>query len=236
MADFLLIHGACHGAWCWRYVVPLLEQLGHSATAIDLPGHGEDRTPVEEVTLESYARAIAEHCTGRTALVGHSMGGYAIAAAACLVPNKIGKLIYLCAYVPDEGASLAEMRMRAPTQPLLPAVRMGADGISFTIDPEMAADIFYNDCTDEVRKDAVPRLCPQATAPTSVPFHSTPEMRALPRHYIRCLNDHTIPPDFQVTMTAGWPPEDVQEMTCGHSPFFADPFGLAGCLDKAVRG
>lgn len=235
MADFLLVHGSCHGAWCWRLVVPLLEQLGHSATAIDLPGHGEDPTPVEDVTLDRYARKIARHCSGETVLVGHSMGGYAIAAAACLVPHEIRKLVYLCAYVPEDGASLAEMRMRAPTQPLLPAVRMRADGISFTIDPEMAADIFYNDCTDEIRKDAVPRLCPQATAPTNVAFHSAPEMRALPRHYIRCLNDQTIPPAFQLTMTAGWPPRDVQDMACGHSPFFADPSGLAECLDRAVR-
>jgi pimeloyl-ACP methyl ester carboxylesterase len=234
MADFLLIHGSCHGAWCWEDVLPLLTAAGHTARAIDLPGHGCDRTPVSAVTLEAYAQAIAKACGPDTVLVGHSMGGYAISAAACLVPSSIRQLIYLCAYVPQEGATLAEMRKMAPTQPLLPAVRMRSDGISFTIDPDMAPDIFYNDCAQDVAQRAVARLCVQATAPTGVPFQGTPEMRALPRHYIRCLRDKAIPPAFQVTMTDGWQPATVQDMDCGHSPFLADPQGLVACLERAI--
>ena len=44
MARFLLIHGAGHGAWCWRAVLPLLRAMGHEAEALDLPSHGSDRT------------------------------------------------------------------------------------------------------------------------------------------------------------------------------------------------
>ena len=36
MAAFLLVHGSCHGAWCWRDVIPALDGLGHSARAVDL--------------------------------------------------------------------------------------------------------------------------------------------------------------------------------------------------------
>ena len=49
---FLLIHGGFHGAWCWDRVVPELEQLGHKAVAIDLPGHGE-RLGVEPLVIDS---------------------------------------------------------------------------------------------------------------------------------------------------------------------------------------
>lgn len=235
MADILLIHGSCHGAWCWERVIPLLRARGHSARAIDLPGHGDDRTPVGDVTLDAYAEAIAAACGPRTVLVGHSMGGYAITAAARLVPQKIARLVYLCAYVPREGLSLAQMRMQAPTQPLLPAVRMRPDGISFTIDPAMAAGIFYNDCGDDVANAAIARLCVQATAPTGVPFTSTPAQASLPRHYIRCMKDCTIPPEFQVTMTQDWPAGDVEEMPCGHSPFLSDPEDLAARFDRVAR-
>jgi pimeloyl-ACP methyl ester carboxylesterase len=235
MADFLLIHGSCHGAWCWEVLIPHLEKAGHIARAIDLPGHGQDRTPLTEVTLASYAEAVASVCGTETMLVGHSMGGYAITAAARLVPEAIARLIYLCAYVPREGVSLAEMRMMAPYHPLLPAVRK-SDDISFTIDPEMAPAIFYNDCPPEVSERAVARLCPQAIAPTQVPFHGTPAQTALPRRYIRCLNDRTIPPEFQVTMTQNWPPDHIQEMACGHSPFFSNPEDLAARLIKAATG
>ena len=78
MAIFLLIHGAWHGGWCWRKVVPLLEADGHRALAPDLPGHGKDETPLTEVTLASYSDRICEIAgaqPGPIILVGHSMGG-----------------------------------------------------------------------------------------------------------------------------------------------------------------
>ena len=58
MAHFLLVHGAAHGAWCWRDLLPELTAKGHSVQAIDLPGHGQDSTPYQQVTLDNYADAI----------------------------------------------------------------------------------------------------------------------------------------------------------------------------------
>jgi len=54
MNSYVLIHGACHGAWCWEKVIPLLTQKGHKALAIDLPGNGQDKTPIKEITLKKY--------------------------------------------------------------------------------------------------------------------------------------------------------------------------------------
>ena len=78
MSQFLLAHGAFHGAWCWRKTVAELEKRGHRAKAIDLPGQGEDRTPLKEVTLDTMVdRIIAEMADlpGQVVLVGHSLGG-----------------------------------------------------------------------------------------------------------------------------------------------------------------
>ena len=58
MATCLLIHGAWHGGWCWRKVLPLVERKGHVALAPDLPGHGDDKTPTAAVTLQAYADRI----------------------------------------------------------------------------------------------------------------------------------------------------------------------------------
>ena len=61
---------------------PLLEAYGHEAVAIDLPGHGEDRTPPESVTFQDYVdRTIAavQASRGDSILVGHSMGGAIVA-------------------------------------------------------------------------------------------------------------------------------------------------------------
>ena len=236
MADILLIHGSCHGAWCWDKLLPLLQAKGHRARAIDLPGHCSDDTPVHTVTLDHYAEAIIENCTEQTTLVGHSMGGYAISAAAARIPEQIAQLIYLCAYVPQDGLMLAEMRKKAPRQPLLPAIRMAQDGLSFTVDPDMAPGIFYHDCAPDDVAFALSRLCPQAVAPNNTGVSDMSTVKELPRCYIRCMDDHTIPPEFQVTMTKDWPAYAVHEMPCGHSPFFSDPEGLATHIDRAIRG
>lgn len=46
MNTYVLIHRAWHGGWCWENVIPLLENQGHKVIAPDLPGHGNDKTPV----------------------------------------------------------------------------------------------------------------------------------------------------------------------------------------------
>lgn len=236
MAEFLLVHGAGHGAWCWRDVVPALERLGHKTKAIDLPGHGEDTTPYQEVTLDLYADAILDALDHPMIVVGHSMGGYPISLAAERNPLNFQHLVYLCAYVPKPGLSLAQMRMEAPYQPLLPAIRMTEDRTGWTADPDMIGDVFYHDCPDGTVDYARDRLCIQATQPTSVPVETGENYASVPRSYIRCADDRTIPPEYQVTMTEDWPKDRVFTMDCAHSPFFADPDGLAEILDQIAKG
>ncbi|MYM57102.1 alpha/beta fold hydrolase [Thalassovita mangrovi] len=236
MAEFLLVHGAGHGAWCWRDVVPALERLGHRAKAIDLPGHGEDTTPYQEVTLDLYADAILDALDHPMIVVGHSMGGYPITLAAERNPLNFQHLVYLCAYVPKPGLSLAQMRMEAPYQPLLPAIRMTEDRTGWTADPDMIGDVFYHDCPEGTVDFARDRLCIQATQPTSVPVETGKNYASVPRSYIRCADDRAIPPEYQVTMTEDWPSDHVFTMDCAHSPFFADPDGLARILDQIAKG
>jgi pimeloyl-ACP methyl ester carboxylesterase len=86
-----LVHGAFHGAWCWRKTVAELEKRGHQALAIDLPGQGDNTTPLSMVTLESMADRIVttlDCSSGRAVLVGHSAGGMAISAAAEKAPER----------------------------------------------------------------------------------------------------------------------------------------------------
>lgn len=60
MSTFVLVHGGWSGGWTWEKVVPLLEKAGHKVEAPDLPGHGDDHTPIPEVSLQSYADRISE--------------------------------------------------------------------------------------------------------------------------------------------------------------------------------
>lgn len=74
MSSFVFVHGAQHGAWCWHKVVPRLQAQGHDAITFDLPAHGTDTTPKEEVTLDGYADrtlAVLAELDGPATLVGH---------------------------------------------------------------------------------------------------------------------------------------------------------------------
>ncbi|KJZ20657.1 alpha/beta fold hydrolase [Loktanella sp. S4079] len=231
MPEFLLIHGSCHGAWCWDDVIPHLQAAGHKARAIDLPSHGQDTTPPQDVTLDLYAKAIVDAIQDPVVLVGHSMAGYPITAAANLAPDKISKLIYLCAYVPSNCKTLAEMRRMAPSQPLLDAIIVDEDRVTFSVDPAQATAKFYHDVAPERAKWAVGNLGPQPILPQETPLSPAHD---LPVHYIRCTDDRTIPPAFQVTMTQDWPTSDVTEMATSHSPFLSQPRALAEQLIRAA--
>lgn len=236
MSDFLLIHGSCHGAWCWRDVIPVLEALGHRARAIDLPGHGDAPCPIEDITLDSYADAILAAIDTPAIVVGHSMAGFPISAAAEKNPARIARLVYLCAYAPRDGVSLVDMRQEAPRQPLLAAIEKTPDGLGFTVRDDKLAEAFYHDCPEGTVAYAREHLCVQAIRPQATPIRLGANYASVPKSYIRCAEDHAIPPEYQQTMTEGWPPEDVSEMPASHSPFFAAPEDLARRLDRIARG
>lgn len=231
MAHFLLIHGSGHGAWCWRDVIPALTRLGHSATAIDLPSHGADDTPVEQVTLADYADTIQAALTQPSYVVGHSMGGYPITLAAEQDNRLIKGLIYLCAYTPWPDMTLGQMRLQAPYQPLAQAIIPSADRKSWRFDTAQAERLLYHDCP-QVLPYALANLTAQAVAPTQTTIALSPRSQDLPRAYIRCLQDGTIPPEFQTEMAARFAPEDVFDMNTSHSPFFSAPDALAGIFDR----
>ncbi len=235
MARFLLVHGSCHGAWCWRDLIPALEALGHEARAIDLPAHGADPVPAGEATLDSYAEAILAAIDDPVTLVGHSAAGYPITLAAERAPERITRLVYLCAYVPAPGLSMIDMRRAGPSQPLAGAVHADPDRVTYRIDPEKARDCYYHDCPAAAVAFALPRLCPEPIAPQSTALPPLVRSAGVERHYIRCDDDRTIPPDYQTTMSTGFPAARVTALPTGHSPFFAAPEALARRL-SAIAG
>lgn len=95
MSTYVLVHGAWHGAWCWKYVIPILENEGHNVIALDLPGHGEDKTPIPEITFDAYAKRVCKILDEQSepvVLVGHSMGGAVISQVAEYLPSKNHKI------------------------------------------------------------------------------------------------------------------------------------------------
>lgn len=114
MATFVLVHGAWHGGWCWRKVVPLLEAAGHAVYAPTLTGLAERAAELSpDVGLDTHIQDIAgllvDNDLHEVILVGHSYGGMVITGAADQEPERIGRLVYLDTFVPRDGESMASV-------------------------------------------------------------------------------------------------------------------------------
>src|SRR5437868_467724 len=112
MSTYVLVHGAFHGSWCWEKIVPLLKQVGHQVEILDLPGHGQDKTPLREITLATYTKRVCETLEAQVEpviLVGHSMSGIVITQVAEERPEKIQTLVFLTARLLQNGQSVFQI-------------------------------------------------------------------------------------------------------------------------------
>ncbi len=231
LTNYVLIHGAWHGAWCWDKVAPILKANGHNIEAIDLPGSGMDKTPINQVTLEAYTQRVCRILDAQkepVILVGHSLGGLTITQAAEFRPEKIKTLVYLTAFLLRNGQSRISVRDQDPDS-LSPRHTVYSENKTYTVfDKEAAKEVLYADCSDEDIARAKSLLCPQAFAPLTVPLHLTEEnFGRVPRVFIECLNDKAISPSMQKKMYTATPCQKILSLNTSHSPFFSAPKTLA---------
>jgi pimeloyl-ACP methyl ester carboxylesterase len=232
VSKYVLVHGAWHGSWCWEKVVPLLRQAGHQVETLDLPGHGQDRTPIREITLAAYTKHVCETLDAQAEpviLVGHSMGGIVITQVAEERPENIQTLVYLTAFLPQNGESLLQIARTNSDSLLTPNLMVNEEQGYLTFKERAPLkEIFYADCPDEVVARAKSLLVRQAIAPMATPVRITAEhFGRVPRVYIECLRDRTISPSIQKMMYMATPCQTILSMETSHSPFFSAPQELA---------
>ena len=234
MADFLLIHGAWHGAWCWKKLVPALQKAGHQVRITNLPGHGGDPTDPASIHLETYAGHVVELLDAGDApviLLGHSMGGMVITQAAEYRPDRIQALVYLTAFLPRNGESLLAIEERNPKASVPPNLVPDAAGITATINADQITNLFYHDCSEADIAFATRQLTPQPLAPLAEPVTlSDNNFGSIPRVYIECTEDRAICLEQQRVMHQATPCDRVFSLATSHSPFFSAPRELTGIL------
>lgn len=234
MTTFVLVHGAFHGAWCWTKVVPALARRGHRALALDMPGSGEDCTPLPKVTLDSYAARIGEALAAEkepVVLVGHSLGSMAVALATERWPERVKRLVYLAGFAPRDGQSLFTS-LEAMDNPASTVTTPPTDhpwtGLSEYPDLKIARKRFYNECAEEDIAFALPLLRPQANAPRVTPVRLSRERyERVPRIFIGCSKDRAMSDARRQKMIDDGGCERCIELPTDHSPFLAMPDRLA---------
>jgi pimeloyl-ACP methyl ester carboxylesterase len=111
MTDYVLIHGAWHGSWCWARVRRLLAAGAHRVFTPTLTGVGErSHLLSRDVGLDTHVADVANLMIWENlrdvVLVGHSYGGVVARHVADRMPDRIRSLIYLDAFVPENGKTL----------------------------------------------------------------------------------------------------------------------------------
>lgn len=236
--QYVLVHGACHGAWCWDEVATRLRRAGHQVVTPDLPGHGRRAAEVRRASVHAYGRAVADAMArdgvSRGIVVGHSMGGIVIPTAAALCPERVAHLVFLAAVVVPDGGSLAAANMGAPGRELLRGMAMGRGDGTFLYPAETAWARWMGDLPRD--HPAALRALSLLTRQAVRPFVEPVDLRVfyamrVPRTYIRCLADLAVPPDRAAGYAARLGVEPL-DMPCAHNAMLSAPDDLTRILER----
>ncbi|WP_159591105.1 alpha/beta fold hydrolase [Chelativorans xinjiangense] len=235
----ILIHGAWQGSWVWTRLMPLLEDAGLAAIAVDLPGNGHDDTSPEAVSLDLYVQHIEKIVAatkGCVSLVGHSGGGVVATAAAEALAGKVDRVAYIAGMMLPSGMRFAEFLAdeRAADRGLAgigPHLVWSPDRQSTAVPTEAAAEIFLSDMAHDAALAALARLTPQPQGGRDVAVRWTDSrFNRLPRLYIECLRDRSVAHELQRRMQELVPGAERVMLDAGHVPHISAPAQLAGAL------
>jgi pimeloyl-ACP methyl ester carboxylesterase len=240
---FVLVHAAWHGGWCWKKVAPLLRARGYDVFTPTLTGLG-DRAHLAHplVGLDTHVEDVAnlleyEDLRGAI-LVGHSNGGTLITAVAERVPERLAHVVYLDAFVPEDGQATIDL-ITFPREAWETRVRTEGHGWLIPSLQPVPWDQFVRDVwriTDDVdRRWLVSRLRPTPFKTFTDPVRRRhPAAAKLARTYIRCRQHPSPRFDGFADMarkTPGWRSRDLD---AAHEPFVTAPRELTELLLEAA--
>jgi pimeloyl-ACP methyl ester carboxylesterase len=229
MTDFVLVHGAWLGAWCWKKVLPGLWSSGHRAFAVSLTGVGErahllSRAVTLETHIEDVCRVIEAEELSQAVLVGHSYSGVVITGAADrLDTGRLSNLVYLDAVVPEPGAAWSAGHNAETLASRRKAI--ADDGALPPPDPK----IFGLEGEDHAWAQRHQTPHPGGTYDAPVTFN--PErVRRWPRTFIDCAQPALATIDASRHRVRDDPTWKVHTLSTGHTPMISAPQELLRCL------
>lgn len=244
MADFVLVHGAWHGGWCWRRVVQRLVVQGHRAHAVTLTGLG-DRAHLmaSTITLETHISDVLETIKAEelqdVVLAVHSYAGMIGTAIADREPKRLKHLVYVDAVVPRPGETWSGTHSSAVREARLAAAAASPD-YSFP-PPDPAVFGLAGDDLEWVRRRQVPH--PGHTYQAQLDFDAM-RVATVPRTFVSCVRPTlgTIDavrlrlqePHYWDGAWQGGAGARLVELQTGHDPMITAPDELTRILLEAA--
>ncbi len=239
MANYILVHGGWHGAWCWDKVVPLLQAAGHQVYAPTLSGLGEQAallTP--EVGLDTHIQDVVKlvetEDLQQVILVGHSYSGMVITGVADRVPGRIAHLVYLDAVAPHDGQSMAD------TAPLLGTMlrrEANKNGDGWRVNPPHQRGGLYGVTQEPDLSLVRSKVTPQSLKTFLQPLHITHKdaVAAISHTYIECTRRGVIiwlmrRIFMRRSLLASAPGWNWRKLASGHDAMIIAPQAVADLL------
>ncbi|AES94788.1 putative 3-oxolaurate decarboxylase [Medicago truncatula] len=251
-SHFVLVHGACHGAWCWYKIITLLKSAGHEVTSLDMAASGIHPKQVHELdSVTDYYEPLIEFLRSlpqdqRVILVGHSLGGMCISVAMELFPKKIAAAVFVTAFMPSPDLSfltlLQEYQQRLDssldTKIMFDDSPNDKPNGSMLFGPQFLATKLYQLSPPEdlslamslirpVRSFADQELLGEKTSVTQNNYGTVAKV------YIVCQQDKVLEHDFQLSMIERNPANDVKVIVdADHMAMFSKPKELFAYLQE----
>jgi pimeloyl-ACP methyl ester carboxylesterase len=217
--NIVLVHGAWADGSGWQSIHENLRARGYNVSVVQNPltSLADDVAAVDRVLSRQ---------DGGTLLVGHSYGGVVITEAGD-APNVAG-LVYVAAFVPDTGESVAKLIEGGAPAPLQPS----ADGFLF-FNPTLFPQVFAHDLPAGQGAFLAAAQVPPAGAAFAAPV-STAAWRSKPSWYVLSTEDRIIPPAAQRQM-ATRANAAITEVRGSHAVYISQPESVANAIDAAAR-
>ena len=240
MGTYVLVHGAWHTGKELEPVAASIKAAGHTAYAPTIKGNrpGDPKSTGLAEAIQSIVDYLAEKDLRNVILVGHSYGGMVITGVADRAPDRIRRLVYWNAFVPNDGESLNDM---LPEQyvALFDAIAAERGDGSVVLPFAVWREAFINDADLDTAQRAYQALNPHPlkTLRDKISLTANPAQMAVPKSYVNCTEDISLPHDYP------WHPRLSQKLglfrliqTPGsHELCFSDPARLADAIMRAGR-
>ena len=232
---FVFVHGAMVDGTIWYKIVRPLEDAGHKVVVINLPAHGKDNTGIAEVNYQKYVTIIQDSInaqSGKVILVGHSMAGLLIASIAELLPDKIEKLVFVAAFIPQNGDNVFTLNGKDKLSQFGPNLIVANDKSSAILNPKKIKDVFCPDCSAKDISYLTLSQKPEPLAPLAETTVLTDKnYNSIPKYIIQTTQDHAISLSFQQEMASSAKNvAKIYNIESGHLPFITQPNGFIKIL------
>jgi len=231
----VLVHGAWHGSWCWKRIRKNLQDAGHQVFTPTLTGLGErSHLNSPAVNLSTHIADVVQllrwEDLSNVILCGHSYAGFVISGVADRVPERIRMLVYLDAFVPEDGECVFDLHSPERAQQMRLQAQVAGNGWNV---PPIPAERFKLNPPD------APWVNAQCTSQSIASFEEPIRLNRAPSHthdgaHILATGWDNSPfrAAHERAKAKGW---KTRTVSCGHEVMLDVPGELTNLLLELIR-